>query len=92
MEHCLLLNQAGIPLQLFLVIRGIVCPKILNQRVLACYCRYDPRKGILTLTSEKYSDREENRLHIVEMVHKLVDEGHRAHPAVEAAAVTMGSG
>ena len=45
------------------------------------HCRYNPNKGVLTLTSEKYHDREENRLHIVEMLHGLVAEGQRAYPA-----------
>lgn len=49
------------------------------------HCRYNPNKGLLTLTSEKYAEREDNRLHIVEMLHNLVEEGQRKYPATEAA-------
>jgi hypothetical protein len=43
--------------------------------------RYNPDKGLLTLTSEKYGEREENRLTIVEMLSELVKEGQRAYPS-----------
>jgi len=43
--------------------------------------RYNPNKGLLTLTSEKYREREENRLHVVEMLTGLVKEGQRAYPS-----------
>ena len=42
--------------------------------------RYDANKGLLTLVSEKYSMREENRRHIMEMLAQLVSEGHQAFP------------
>ena len=40
-------------------------------------CRYNPNKGELTLTSEKYPHREANRNHIMQMLRDLVAEGHR---------------
>jgi hypothetical protein len=43
-------------------------------------CRYNPNKGLLTLTSERYQQREENRLHITQMLRDLVQEGQRAYP------------
>ena len=43
-------------------------------------CRYNPNKGLLTLTSERYLQREENRLHITQMLKDLVQEGQRAYP------------
>lgn len=43
--------------------------------------RYNPNKGILTLTSEKYRDREANRLHIAEMLNELVKEGQSMFPS-----------
>ena len=42
--------------------------------------RYNANKGLLTLVSEKYSMREENRRHIMEMLAQLVSEGHQAFP------------
>lgn len=36
--------------------------------------------GKLTLVSERYDVREENRRHIVEMLAQLVEEGHKAFP------------
>ena len=44
------------------------------------YPRYNPRTGELLLTSEKYSLREDNRRHIMEMLVGLVEEGNRAYP------------
>ena len=44
-------------------------------------CRYNPSKGLLTLTSERYLQREENRLHITQMLKDLVQEGQRAYPS-----------
>ena len=43
--------------------------------------RYCPNTGLLTLTSEKYRDREENRLHIVDMLNDLVNEGQKMFPS-----------
>lgn len=48
--------------------------------------RYHPDNGELTLVSEKTPDREENRRHIMDMLHDLVEEGHRAYPAAVAEA------
>ena len=45
-----------------------------------CTCRYDPRKGLLTLTSEKYPDRTENQFHIMDILKDVVAEGKRAFP------------
>lgn len=45
-----------------------------------CGPRYNANKGLLTLVSEKYSMREENRRHIMEMLAQLVSEGHQAFP------------
>ena len=42
-----------------------------------CAHRYNPNKGELTLTSEKYPHREANRNHIMQMLRDLVAEGHR---------------
>jgi len=53
----------------------------LQHIALICGPRYNPNKGLLTLTSEKYREREENRLHVVEMLTGLVKEGQRAYPS-----------
>lgn len=45
-----------------------------------CGPRYNPRKGEVLLTSEKYSLREDNRRHCMEMLVALVEEGQRAYP------------
>ena len=42
--------------------------------------RYDAQRGLLTLTSTRYADREANRRDIVRMIHMLVEAG-RAHSA-----------
>lgn len=42
--------------------------------------RYDAKTGLLTLVSEKYNMREENRRHIMETLVQLVSEGHKAFP------------
>ncbi len=52
-----------------------------DSKTSASFRRYNPNKGLLKLTSEKTSDREENRLHIVEMLSALVEEGQRAYPS-----------
>lgn len=49
-----------------------------------CGPRYNANKGLLTLVSEKYSMREENRRHIMEMLAQLVSEGHQAFPVPSA--------
>ncbi len=46
--------------------------------------RYNPKKGLLTLVSEKYPDREENRRDILDTLHALVAEGERAFPQTDA--------
>lgn len=46
-----------------------------------CCHRYEPNNGLLTLVSEKHSMREENRRHIMELIAKLVLEGHQAFPS-----------
>ena len=45
------------------------------------HCRYNPNNGKLTLVSEKYEMREDNRRHIMEMITQLVSEGRQAFPA-----------
>lgn len=45
--------------------------------------RYNPKKGLLTLTSEKYPGREENRRDLLDTLHALVDEGERAFPQTD---------
>lgn len=47
-------------------------------------CRYNPKNGELTLTSERYPEREENRLHIMDMLHALIAEGERVYPSEKA--------
>ena len=51
------------------------------------FCRYDKSTGKLTLVSEKYNVREENRRHIVEMLAQLVSEGHQAFPNADSEAL-----
>lgn len=53
--------------------------------MLAPNCRYNPNTGRLTLTEERYADREENQALIMDQIYALVEEGHRVHPAQEAA-------
>lgn len=47
--------------------------------------RYNPNKGELTLVSERHPEREENRIHIMDMLHALIAEGERVHPSDKAA-------
>jgi hypothetical protein len=47
--------------------------------------RYNPKKGLLTLTSDKYPHREENRRELLDMLHALVGEGERAFPQPDPA-------
>ena len=49
------------------------------------FYRYNAQKGLLTLVSEKYDMREENRRHIMRMLTQLVEEGHKAYPSESAA-------
>ncbi len=49
--------------------------------------RYNPRNGQLTLVCERYTERDENRAHILEQLYALVEEGHRVHPMKQQAAV-----
>lgn len=48
-------------------------------------CRYNPKKGEITLTSEKYPDREQNRRELLDMVHALIAESKRKHPHTDPA-------
>lgn len=48
-------------------------------------CRYNPDNGELTLISERYPEREENRMHIMDMLNALIAEGERVHPSDKAA-------
>ncbi|EFN59453.1 expressed protein [Chlorella variabilis] len=45
-----------------------------------CGPRYDPNRGELKLTSDRYPHREANRAHILRIIKELVKEGHRKHP------------
>jgi len=47
-----------------------------------CQNRYNPNKGELTLVSEKYAHREDNRRHIMETMASLIEEGHSKFPAL----------
>jgi Mitochondrial ribosomal subunit protein len=49
--------------------------------------RYDPGTGRLTLTSDGYANREDNRREVLRALDALVAEGHRAYPNGAAAAV-----
>jgi hypothetical protein len=51
--------------------------------------RYNPNKGELTLVSEKYPDREENRRDILDTLHALVAEGERAFPQTDSAILKL---
>lgn len=44
-----------------------------------CGPRYESKTGIVTLTSERYLDRESNRRHILRMIDDLVEEGRKTH-------------
>ncbi|CAL8470756.1 g10298 [Coccomyxa elongata] len=57
----------------------------LEHIALVCGPRYNPQKGLLTLVSEKYPDREENRRDILDTIHSLVAEGERAFPQTDPA-------
>ena len=57
----------------------------------ALHCRYNPNNGKLTLVSEKYEMREDNRRHIMEMITGLVSEGRQAFPAEDAELPPEGS-
>ena len=46
--------------------------------------RYNPNTGELTLVSEKYQYREDNRRHAMEMMTSLIDEGRRKFPNLHA--------
>lgn len=43
--------------------------------------RYNPKTGLLRISSEVYPKREENRIHIMDLINNLVEEGDRVHPA-----------
>ena len=57
------------------------CPELVARR------RYNPEKGEVTLTCEKYPDREENRRDILDTVHALIAEGERKHPQTDPAII-----
>ena len=46
--------------------------------------RYNPNKGLLTLTSEAQETREENRVELLQILRALVEEGRRAFPTASA--------
>ena len=43
--------------------------------------RYDPETGLLTLASQKYPKREDNRREVMRIVNELVKEGRKKFPA-----------
>ena len=43
--------------------------------------RYNAATGELRIVSERYPEREENRLAILETIHALVAEGRRVYPS-----------
>ena len=53
----------------------------------AAACRYNPQRGEITLTSEKFPEREQNRRELLDMVHALIAEGERKHPQTDPALV-----
>ena len=53
---------------------------------MACH-RYSPEKGEVTLTCEKYPDREENRRDVLDTIHALIAEGERKHPQTHPAII-----
>ncbi len=54
--------------------------------------RYNPNTGELTLISERYPEREENRVDIMETLHALIAEGERVHPSEPAVAEAAHAG
>ena len=59
------------------------CPDISAGR------RYNPKKGEVTLTCEKFPDREENRRDILDTIHALIAEGERKHPQTQLAIIAQ---
>ena len=57
---------------------------------LALYCssrrndRYDPETGLMTLASQKYPKREDNRREVMRIVNELVKEGRTKFPAKQS--------
>ena len=51
-----------------------------------CGPRYNPNKGLLQLSSDRYPHREANRAHIRQVLDALVAEGHAKFPAQQQAA------
>ena len=49
--------------------------------------RYNPQRGEITLTSEKFPEREQNRRELLDTVHALIAEGERKHPQTNPAIV-----
>ncbi len=46
--------------------------------------RYNPNKGLITLTSEAQETREENRVELLQTLRALVEEGRKAFPSTSA--------
>ena len=42
--------------------------------------RYNPANGRITLTSDKYTDREANRRDIMTLLYSLIQEAHHRYP------------
>lgn len=43
--------------------------------------RYNPKTGLLRMSCEVHPKREDNRIHIMDLINNLVEEGNRVHPA-----------
>ena len=48
------------------------------------FYRYNPNKGLITLTSEVRETREENRVELLQTLRALVEEGRKAFPSANA--------
>lgn len=50
-------------------------------------CRYNPSKGELTLTCEKFPDRDQNQRELLDTIHALIAEGEQVHPQTDPAII-----
>ncbi|KAL4859408.1 hypothetical protein ACK3TF_000515 [Chlorella vulgaris] len=55
----------------------------LQHIALVCGQRYNPNRGELKLSCDRYPHREANRARIMQIIADLVAEGHRKHPAAQ---------
>lgn len=52
-----------------------------------CGPRYNPSKGELTLTCEKFPDRDQNQRELLDTIHALIAEGEQVHPQTDPAII-----